>query len=246
MIRTLIIEDEPAIQQDVQALLGTQAGFDCIGIVGTITEAKVLIAATKPDLLLLDIELTDGTAFELLKSIDTDSFKIIFITAYQHYALRAIKFGAFDYLLKPIEESEFATALQNVRNAIPSSVNTAMQLQIALESNQDKLMANRLVLRSKNYLEIVEYAEILYCQGDAGYTTFFLAGNRKITTSVSIKEYEALLPASSFIRTHQSYLVNLNCVRKYYKEGTLVLKTGEKVPVATRKKETILKLLGHE
>lgn len=243
MIRVVIIDDEPAIRKDTQALLQQQPGFIVAATCGSVQEAKILIPATQPDLLLLDIELQDGTGFDILQQVDINC-RVIFITAYHDYAIRAIKYGALDYLLKPLDEEELKAALDKVRR---SSFEQPQQEQLALakQSFQQQGMQNRIVLRSQQYLQIVPFEEILYCQSDAGYTTFFLTDQRKIVVSKSIKEYEELLP-NWFIRPHQSYLVNHNYIDRYHKDGFLVLRNGVEIPVATRRKEIIIEYLTGE
>lgn len=243
MIRVVIIDDEPAIRKDTQALLQQQPGFIVAATCGSVQEAKILIPATQPDLLLLDIELQDGTGFDILQQVEIHC-RVIFITAYHEYAIRAIKYGALDYLLKPLDEEELKAALDKVRR---SSLDQPQQEQLALakQSFQQQGMQNRIVLRSQQYLQIVPFEEILYCQSDAGYTTFFLTDQRKIVVSKSIKDYEELLP-NWFIRPHQSYLVNHNYIDRYHKDGYLVLRNGVEIPVATRRKEIIIEYLTGE
>lgn len=246
MIRTLIIDDEPAIRKDIQTLLSRHAAFICIGACGSLAEAKVLIAATQPDLVLLDIQLSDGTGFELLKSLPEIPFKIIFVTAYNDQAIRAIKFGALDYLVKPLDDEEFSEALQRMQDSRANPPQLATQLQVTQEYLQNGPQRNRIILRTQNYLQIVQHEEIIYCQSDGGYTHFFLTDKRTALVSKSIKEYEDMLPAARFIRTHQSFLVNIDCIGRYHKDGYLILKNGNEIPVATRKKDHLLKLLTGE
>lgn len=242
--KTLVIDDEPAIRKDILFLLSDMPGFDVKGDCGSIAEAKKMIGLYQPDLLLLDIQLTDGNAFDLLQSLDKISFKVIFITAYSDKALKAIKFGALDYLLKPLDEKKFKEALEKMKAVAPSSPNEMVQWKIANEYLESPAkLNNRIVLRTQEYLLVVQYDDIIYCKGDAGYTTFHLMNSKKITTSKSMKEYEDILPASVFFRTHQSYIVNINFIERYHKEGFLVLKDKTEIPVATRRKESILRLL---
>lgn len=241
MIRTLIIDDEPAIRKDLQALLALHPGFTCIGGCGSIAEAKILISATDPDLVLLDINLSDGTGFDLLAALPAISFKIIFITAYNDQAIKAIKFGALDYLVKPVNDEEFAHALEVCsRNTVQQQ---ATQLSLSQEQMKPVGHFNRIALRSQYFLQIVAFDEINYCQGDSGYTTFYLTDKRKIVVSKSLKEYEELLPDHIFIRTHQSYLVNQLYINLFHKDGYVVMKSGEQIPVATRKKDHLIKVL---
>lgn len=240
MIRVIIIDDEPAIRKDTQALLQQQPGFVVVATCGSVQEANIIIPATQPDLLLLDIQLLDGTGFDILQSLQSPC-KVIFITAYHDYALKAIKYGALDYLLKPLDEAELKAVLEKVRQ---SGIGQPQpdQLAIARQSFQQGGLHNRIVLRSQQYLKVVPFEEIIYCHSDTGYTTFFLTGDRKIVVSKSIKEYEELLPAY-FMRPHQSYLVNHHFIDTYHKDGYLVLRNNTEIPVSTRRKDFVIEYL---
>lgn len=239
MIRVVIIDDEPAIRKDLQALMQQQAGFVVVGACGGIQEARVLIPASQPDLLLLDISLADGTGFDLLQEL-TPACKVIFITAHQHFAIKAIKYGALDYLLKPVDEEELQQALARVSRMQAAE---PAQLAVAREQLKQGGLPHRIVLRSQQYLQIVAFEEIIYCQSDAGYTTFFLTDGRKIVVSKSIKEYEELLPDTWFLRPHQSYLVNHRFIDRYHKDGYLVLRNNIEIPVSTRRKDFVMEYL---
>jgi two-component system LytT family response regulator len=240
MIRVVIIDDEPAIRKDTEQLMKQQAGFIVVGTCGSVQEARTIIPATNPDLLLLDIELSDGTGFDIVQTLEIPC-RIVFITAYHEYAIRAIKYGALDYLLKPLDEEELRSALDKVLKSA-ATVPDQRQLSIASQSFQQGGLQNRIVLRSQHYLQVVPFEEIIYCQSDAGYTTFFLTDNRKIVVSKSIKEYEELLP-TWFMRPHQSYLINHNFIDRYHKDGYLVLRQGTEIPVSTRRKEYVIEYL---
>ncbi|MGN7824975.1 response regulator transcription factor [Chitinophaga varians] len=243
MIRTLIIDDEPAIRKDLEWLMKRYPDFLVLGSCGSIAEARVIIPNTEPELLLLDIELADGTGFDLLQEFPDRNFRIIFITAYNEHAIKAIKFGAFDYLLKPVDEEELMATLKRLLSETP--VNTRTQMDITDSHLQPKKtgLQNRIVLRSSQYLQVVPFEEILYCQADGSYTTFHLSDKRKVMVSRPIKEYEELLPESWFIRIHQSYIVNHHCIDRFLKDGILVLKDGTEIPVSARKREYVRQFL---
>jgi two-component system LytT family response regulator len=219
-----------------------QSFSDCVlvGVSSSIAEAHVLLNAERPDLVLLDIELEDGNAFDLLSSLPAIPFKIIFITAFNQHAIQAIKIGALDYLLKPINHEEFRLAIDKAINAPQQSEE---QINIAHDYLSMPKENSRIVLKEHNIMHIVSCKDILYCNSDNGYTTFFLIDNRKIMVSGSIKEYEKLLPLSFFLRVHQSYIVNLTFVEKYNREGFLILKNAIEVPVSIRKREDVIKVL---
>jgi two-component system LytT family response regulator len=234
-IKVVIIEDQPSVRRDVQLLVQRQVGFSVAGACGTVKEAKQLLWEVKPELLLLDVHLPDGTGFDILEETP-DLFKVIFLTAFEKHALQAIKIGALDYLLKPVEESELTLALTKALHSFPSK---AEQIAIASRYHHEGVRS-RLVLRSQDFLQVVELSQIIYCSSDAGYTTFHLSDGRKILVSKILKDYEDVLTEPTFLRPHQSYLVNSNYIDKYSKEGFIYLKNGVQIPVATRRKDMIL------
>lgn len=243
MIRTLIIEDEPAISKYTISLLEKHPDIVVIGNCGSVEEARVLLRATNPDLVLMDIELSDGNGFDILQSISPIPFRVIFITAYNEFAIRAIKYGALDYLLKPLDEEELNAALDKMRRSPAGQKLLEQQLQVARQHMGNTPGRNRIVLRSQQFLQIVPFENILYCQSDAGYTTFFFTDGKKMLVSRSIKDYEELLPETFFIRCHQSYLVNHHYIDRYHKDGHLILRNGIEIPVSTRKKDYVLDFL---
>jgi two-component system LytT family response regulator len=191
----------------------------------------------------MDIQLTDGTAFDILDLIAEVSFRIIFITAYNHFAVKAIKYGALDYLLKPLDENELMSALQRIAkdgdDALESQKKQLQILKSGLAPNQNDL-ENRIVLHTLEYLQILKLKDIIYCQSDGGYTHFFLSGDRNIIISKPLKFYDELLPDKWFLRPHQSYLVNVLYVDKFLKSGTILLKDSTEIPVSSRRKEHII------
>lgn len=240
MIRTLVIDDEPIIRTGIINLLSElDENLTVVGNCGTVQEALVLANNCQPDLVLLDINLTDGTGFDFLNKVEKRNFNIIFITAHEEYALHAIKQGALDYILKPIDEDELAAV---IKKAI-STHESQLSERINIVNSQLQGKSNKIVLRLFDSFQIVRFDELIYCQSDGGYTTFHLTDKRKFTVSKSIKEYERLLPQERFIRTHQSFIVNLEFVDRYEKGGALFLKEEISVPVAIRKRDTLLSRL---
>jgi two-component system, LytTR family, response regulator len=235
-LRIIIVEDQIAIRQDIEGFLHQQPGFIVIGACGTVHDAIVLIHTTKPDLLLLDIGLPDGTGFDILEQVPAQT-KVIFLTAHQEYAIRAIRYGAIDYLLKPLDENELREALQRVIIAQPL---LQEQIAITLHSFRKNRVLEYIALRSHQFVQIVELKEIRYLQGDNGYTTVFLNDGKKVVTTRTLKDYEELLSGTSFLRPHQSWLINEIFIDRYHpKENLLYLKDGTQIPVASRKKEMI-------
>jgi two-component system LytT family response regulator len=235
-LRVIIVEDMISIQQDVEDFLKQQPDFTVIGACSTVQDAIVLMHATKPDLLLLDIGLPDGTGFDILEQMSTH-VKVIFLTAYDQYAIPAIRYGAIDYLLKPLDKNELRVALQRAINAQPL---LQEQIDITLHSYNKKKVQDRIALQCAQFVEIVEIKEISYLQSDNGNTSVFLNNGKKVVSIMTLTQCEELLPETSFLRTHQSYLVNKIYIHRYHwKEGKLSLKNGTQIPVSNRKKETV-------
>lgn len=235
----VVVEDQPDIREDIVMLVSRQPGLVVVGAYGSVQEAAREIPALQPQVLLLDVDLGNETAFDLLARIPTDSYKIIFVTAYQEHAIHAFRVGALDYLLKPVEEQELVRALYR---ALPVQ---SEQVQLAHQQFIHQRPPGRLALFSQQFIHIVELDEVAYCQSVSGYTTFYMKDERKILTSKYIKEFEELLPAHLFIRPHQSYIVNNQFIDRYHKDGYLILRNGTEIPVATRRKDYILHFLNN-
>lgn len=242
MIRTLIIDDEPLIRENTEALLQAHPDIVVVGTAGSVADGQVMIRNTRPDLLLLDIRLGDGTGFDLLESNPPETMAVVFITAYNDQAIRAIRVGALDYLLKPLDEDELAVALDKVR-VFHSSLNLNEQFQLAKRHLQDSSSTDRIALREQHSVHIVPHKDIIYCEADRSYTHFHLDGGRTLVISGLLKDFADVLPEPMFLRTHQSYLVNRNCVVRYERSGMLHLKNGVTIPVAVRKRDEVLQHL---
>lgn len=236
-LRVVICEDQPAIRKDLQVLMREHPDFIVVGSCGSVKDASLLIPAVRPDLLLLDISLNDGTGFDILKNVSPYTFHVVFLTAYKEHAIQAIKMGADDYLLKPIDGDELNEALGKILKAHTPASDLATNNTI--RSNQ--YIHSRIVLSSQQYLQLVTLSDIVYCECDGGYTTFHLSDDRKVMTSKTIKEYEDTLHEPSFLRPHQSFLVNSNYIDRYRKDDNfLVLKNGKEIPVAVRRKDLVI------
>lgn len=242
-MRAIIIEDEQYIRKGLVAMINSlNKGINILGECESVTEALAVTKACKPDLVFLDINLIDGTAFDFLKQLDKIDFKIIFITAYDQYSLQALKNGAVDYILKPVDIEELEQAIDK-----------AISLQKTVKKEQidvvkEQLFDNkktRLVLRLQEGFQMIDFNELMYCKSDKGYTTFYLKDSKSYIASKPLKEFEASMPTHTFFRTHQSFIINLNFVDKYDKTGYVHLKSGEIIPVSARNKEAFInKILG--
>lgn len=246
MIRAVIIDDEPAMQEINSRLLSEY--FPEIiqaGTANSIDSGIILIEKQNPDLVLLDIELTDGSGFQLLQKLQPYNFKVVFITGFDSFAIKAIKFSALDYILKPVNETEFQLAIQRAVDMIEKNESTQLQIDVLMDSYKREIKSKKLVLRTSDSLHIVDVEDIYFCKSDNSYTTFHFNGNDKILVSKSLKEYESMLNEYGFYRVHQSFLVNLNHIKKVDKAdgGLIVMKNKREIPVSSRQMKKLIELL---
>jgi two-component system LytT family response regulator len=244
MLRTILIDDEKNARDAIREML--QLMFDDIEICceadGVITGLKA-IKENHPDLVFLDIKMKDGTGFELLRRLESRPFSLIFLTAFEQYAVSAFRFAATDYLLKPVVPEDLKQAINKVREKFHDS---SLAIETLLENlNQNQAAHRKLVLKTTESIHLISPEEIIRCEGSGNYTQFYTADHKILTISKPLKEYEELLTPQQFMRVHQSHLVNLHHIQKVDKrEGiTLVMADDEVVPVAVRRKEALLKKL---
>lgn len=238
LIRTLVIEDQPEQAAAITAAINTQAGFIVLGSGATVAEGQALIRATTPDLVLLDIQLRRGDAFQLLEELGTWNFKIIFLTGYEQFAIRAIKVGALDYLLKPVDLTELAAALAKF-----PTVATPTAGQVLAAGASYRKVSGQLALREGAVVHLIHPTDITHIAADGEHAEFFLENGERIRVAHRLKEYEDMLPPPLFLRPHQSFLVNTLHIRKYHTSGHLLLKNGKKVPVSEKRKDAVMKLI---
>lgn len=243
MIKAIIIEDEPFFAEMVQSFLHDfYPDIELKGMAQTVDDGWKLITSAQPDIAFCDIELKDGTSFDLLKKINQIPFQIIFITAHNKFAIQAFKFSAVDYLLKPIEETEFCNA---VDRAIERVNQKQMQhIRLMLE-NLDRSNENRrIVLRTLEQIHVVNIKDIVRCQADNTYTTFYLTNGENILVSKGLKEYEELLCENGFFKIHQSHIINLQFLRKIDKSSEeVILSDKTRLPLSQRRKQDLLQIL---
>lgn len=239
-MKVYILEDEINILKHIISLVEAIPYLQIVGYSAEISKAQIEIPNMKPNLILSDIQLTDGSSFTLFQNIDISDIPVIFITAYNQYAIEALNIGAFAYLLKPIDTEVFNETLDRCFQKKEQFRFERNQMELARNHYTEKETIKRIALKSIDYTQIIQIADIVYCQSDKGYTTFFLNDGNKIVVSKVLKEYETLLPATVFIRCHQSFLVNVNYISKYYKDGNLQLTTKDLIPVSERKKEIVI------
>lgn len=238
-MKVYILEDEINILRYIISLVENIPYLQIVGYSAEVAKAKKELPELNPDLILADIQLRDGSSFQIFEDLDIDT-QIIFVTAYDQFAIDALNLGAFGYLLKPIDPTTFNQTLDKCYRKQEQFRFDKNQFQLSDNHLKDNEPISRIALKSFDYTQIVQIADIVYCQSDKGYTTFYFKDGNKIMVSKVLKEYEGLLPSSMFLRCHQSYLVNVNYITKFYRDGNLELSTKQLVPVSDRKKEIVL------
>jgi len=238
MIRTLIIDDEFKNRNRLNRMI--RDNFPNVGVIGEAENVETgfeAIHKLRPDLVLLDIKMPDGDAFDLLDRISDVFFRIIFVTAYEEYALKAIKHSALDYLVKPVDLDELKTAFEKAENQILNDMKVQLStLKLNLRSTKHKT----LVLKTLNKIYLVEIMEIIRCESDGHYTQVFTREGKKYMVSNPMKEYEDILEDHGFFRIHKSHIVNLSFIESFDKEGYVILKDNTTLPVARRKKNDLI------
>lgn len=244
MKKAVIIDDENRTR-DLIAKMINSFGLDILAIpAGENVQSGIqAIEELKPDIVFLDIQMPDGTGFDVLKAVKEKNFEVIFITAHEEFAIKAIKFSALDYLLKPIDPEELKAAVEKAIKAVDDKKDESQfeALQNNILPNQKK----RLVLKTQESVYVVELHEIIRCEADRNYTSFFLSSGKKILVSKTLKEYETLLSNHNFLRVQQSHLVNLDYVDRYDKGngGSVVMKDGSEVPLSPAKRDVFFKII---
>jgi len=246
MIKTLIIEDEQKSRELMSMLVEKNCPqLQIVGLAKNVTEGIDMIRSMNPDLIFLDISMPDGTGFDLLEAVQGKKFEIIFSTATDKHALKAIKYSACDYLLKPIDVDELKTAVEKValkKNTTPTMDNLQFLIQHLKKADDNY---QKITLPTGNAYEIVNIKDIIRCEADGSYTHFYLTGNKKLMVSASLKHYEDLLPENDFIRVHHQNLINMGHVMRYLKEdgGYAVMSDGTKIEISRRKKDSFMERL---
>jgi len=241
-IRTLIIDDEAPIRELLSGILENYS--EQTEVVGTADGVKTGLEAIRqlnPQLVLLDVNLTDGTGFDVLKQLEEVKFAVIFITAYEKFAVKAFRFSAVDYIMKPVNIDELLTAIDKAIEMMEGKT-LNQQLKNFFDNMSSKPEDKKIVLKDSKSIYIVKVADIVRCEADHNYTTFYLSSGNQIVVSKTLKEYEELLSDYRFLRTHQSHLININHIVSFEKNdgGYLKMEDGSSVPVSKRKKDELM------
>ncbi|WP_298880821.1 LytTR family DNA-binding domain-containing protein [uncultured Polaribacter sp.] len=243
-LTSFVVEDNSlALDMLVNDLSNYHKEIEVIGTAKSVVEAAKLLQQKQPDILFLDIMLGDGTGFDLLEIFPNLKSKIIFVTASDEYAIRAFKFAAIDYILKPYSNDDLSSSIQKAKQQIEPQKEQLNILKEAI-NNQNSIL-NRISLYTQDKIIIVNTDEIIRCQSDNNYTTFYLKDASKILVSKTLKYYADLLKNNGFIRVHQSHLINKLEIKEYIKSdgGYIILNNNTNIPVSVRKKADVINFL---
>jgi two-component system, LytTR family, response regulator len=246
MIKTIIIEDDEILRKGLQQMLQLYApNFEVIGEAETVTNALTQLTNLQPDVVFLDIMLIGGTGFDVLKNYQEKNgfpkFHVVFITAFEEYAIKAFRMSALDYLLKPIDPDELKEVIAKIEKTKAPSQES---FDLLIEQLGKQKTSKKIALSTAEGIHVVQVDDIVYAQSDSNYTTIVLNNTKQIIVSKPLKEYEELLVDKGFLRIHQSYLVNTSYVQFFDKiEHTLQLNTNAVLPVASRKKELLMQTI---
>ena len=248
MIKAVIIDDENKSIEALEGLLKRYcANVKVVAKANGCSSGIEVINANRPNVVFLDIQMPDGSGFKLLEDLGEINFDIIFTTAYDQFAIKAIKYSALDYLLKPIDPDELKKAVEKL----------SLKMQGGYIHNNIKVLLDniktswqvpaKIILSTSEGMHVVEVSNIIRCESDDYYTRFFLNNGKTIMVSKTLKENEELLGDQQFIRPHRSHLVNIKYIRSFLKTdgGTIVMSDDSRIPVSRRKREKIVEIISH-
>ena len=244
MISCLIVDDESKAREILADILKLYCSdVNLLGEAPNINKAYEMILKLKPDLVLLDIKMPDGSGFDLLNKFDKIDFKVIFITAHEEYAIKAFRFSALDYLLKPIDPTDLVDAVRKVTDHKEDhGINLQFQAFKENLNSAGLIQDKRIVLKTTENIYVIYLRDIIRCQSEKNYTYFYFTNRERIIVSRTLKEFEDLLTGFNFMRIHRSHLINLKYIDRFEKSdgGMVIMTDGSKVEVSHRKKESLL------
>lgn len=246
-LQVIIVEDEFHSRETLKTFLTEYCPeVEILGTAASVEEAVGKISELRPNLVFMDIELQTGTGFDVIQQVKHLDFHLVFTTAFEHYAIKAIKFSSIDYLLKPIDLEELMEAVHKVKELVQSESRQHL-LENLLNNFQTPNPENRKIcLSTAEGIEFIPAHHISYCEANGSYTDFHLTDNRKLVVSKNLKEYENLLADMNFMRVHNSFLINLEEVKKFIRSegGYIVMNNDKQVSISNSKREDFMKRMG--
>ncbi|MBL7771870.1 MAG: response regulator transcription factor [Chitinophagaceae bacterium] len=246
-MKILIVDNEPELRYVLREMIQQLTSHHAIEEADGVQQGIQKIRAWNPDLVLLDVEMNDGTGFDLLQQLDQLNFQLVFTTAHNKYAVQAFKFSAIDYLLKPIDPVDLLESLRRAEDKMKHG-NLQHQFQILMQQmNQQQASSDKqIVLKDIDKTYFVKMNDIIYCEADGSYTKFYISNTEPIYVSRNLRSYEELLEPAGFIRSHHSCLVNPKKIKLFDRKidnGVLILEDGHQIPVSQRKRDYVLQAL---
>lgn len=239
-LKAIVIDDEMHSRETMKNLLEEFCDdVEVLAVIGTIDEAVIAIPKLNPDVVFLDIELQTGTGFDILSQLNTINFEVVFTTAFEQYAIKAVKFSSLDYLLKPIDLEELQIAVEKAKKIRNQDTYNKQLETLIFNLKQQNANERKICLSTSEGFEFINVEDIIYCKADGSYTQFQLKNKQSHLVSKHLKEYESLLSDQNFMRVHNSYLINLKQVAKYVKSdgGYILMNNDHTASVSRNKKE---------
>ena len=250
MITAILIDDDANLRSGLKSMLGIYAPeIDIIGEADSVKTGVLILQALQPQVVFMDIQLGDGNGFDILEQLASKNGKstshIVFVTAYEEFAIKAFRFSALDFLLKPIDPEELEKVIGKIKQAVAKKDNYA-HIDLLLENIRKKVdHFKRIALSTADGIHLFEISDIIRCESEDNYTKFYLKNNKPVLISKTLKEYEELLTEHGFERIHQSHLINLAYLKSYIKKdgGYVVMSDNSNLPISQRKKDRLQELL---
>ena len=240
-IRAVIIDDEKNVREGLYGIINKYCpNVEVLGLASNAHQGIELIAETKPDLVFVDVQMRGMTGFDMLKEIGEVDFDVIFVTSFDKYALKAIKYSALDYLLKPINIAELQIAISKFDRGRKEQVSSL------LENLNNPGGKHKIAIKHSRGIRYANEDEIIRCQADGNYSTIFFQDSTNLLVAKTLKEFDELLPIDTFFRVHQSHIINLHFVKAYHqgRGGDLEMENGDMINVARSRKKDLLNRLG--
>ena len=250
MITAVLIDDDVNLREGMKGLLALYApDIKIIGEADSVASGVNTLTKLDPQVVFLDIQMNDGTGFDMLEKLSEINGKvtshIVFITAYEHYAIKAFRFSALDFLLKPVSPDDLEKVIDKIRNVLEKD-NDYSHIDLLLENIRKKAdNFKRIALSNSDGIHLLDISDIIRCESDDNYTKFFIKNRKPILISKTLKEYEELLTEHDFVRIHQSHLINLAYVKSYVKKdnGFVLMNDDSQLPISQRKREQLQDVL---